>query len=221
MAGYYSVKQGDHLVGIAAQNGFTKHSRIWDHPNNAELKQTRDNPSVLYPGDQLFIPDIEIQDFNRPTDKHHKFVVFRENLELLLVLRNFYGEPVGNRSCNLRVGLDVYSLTSDGDGMIRHQISKTAIDATLSVEDTLDVNGQTVPITRHLDLMIGHLDPVDTESGQVSRLANLGYYRLDLDPPDEDEFLSAVEEFQCDNHLTVDGICGPQTQAKLKTAHGC
>jgi len=33
-------------------------------------------------------------------------------------------------------------------------------------------------------------------------------------------FLSAVEEFQCDNGLTVDGDCGPNTQAKLKEVHG-
>lgn len=34
-------------------------------------------------------------------------------------------------------------------------------------------------------------------------------------------FRSAVEEFQCDNGLTVDGKCGPNTQAKLKLIHGC
>jgi murein L,D-transpeptidase YcbB/YkuD len=34
-------------------------------------------------------------------------------------------------------------------------------------------------------------------------------------------FLSAVEEFQCDHGLTVDGKCGPATQARLKQAHGC
>jgi hypothetical protein len=34
------------------------------------------------------------------------------------------------------------------------------------------------------------------------------------------QFRSAVEEFQCDNQLTVDGKCGPNTQAKLKAVHG-
>ena len=35
------------------------------------------------------------------------------------------------------------------------------------------------------------------------------------------EFEMAVEEFQCDQGLKVDGICGPQTQAKLKKLYGC
>jgi hypothetical protein len=30
-----------------------------------------------------------------------------------------------------------------------------------------------------------------------------------------------VEEFQCDNSLTVNGICGPNTQAGLKQVYGC
>jgi peptidoglycan hydrolase-like protein with peptidoglycan-binding domain len=29
-----------------------------------------------------------------------------------------------------------------------------------------------------------------------------------------------VQEFQCDHQLKVDGVCGPQTQAKLVDAHG-
>jgi peptidoglycan hydrolase-like protein with peptidoglycan-binding domain len=37
----------------------------------------------------------------------------------------------------------------------------------------------------------------------------------------QQQFRSAVEEFQCDHDLTVDGICGPTTQAKLKQVHGC
>jgi hypothetical protein len=67
---------------------------------------------------------------------------------------------------------------------------------------------------------IGDLDPVNEETGQMARLANLGYYRASLDKPDQDELLSAIEEFQCDNKLAVDGDCGPKTQAKLKEVHG-
>ena len=69
-------------------------------------------------------------------------------------------------------------------------------------------------------LKIGHLDPVEHSSGQVGRLANLAYYRLPVEPVDKAEFLSAVEEFQCEQGLTVDGICGSATQAKLKQVHG-
>jgi hypothetical protein len=68
---------------------------------------------------------------------------------------------------------------------------------------------------------IGDLDPVLETSGQVARLNNLGYFAGDLSNPDPATFQSAVEEFQCDKSLTVDGICGPATQAKLSQVHGC
>ena len=55
----YTVVQGDYVSRIAAQQGFAGYSKIWNHPNNAELKNLRQNPEVLYPGDVLFIPDRE------------------------------------------------------------------------------------------------------------------------------------------------------------------
>ena len=52
-------------------------------------------------------------------------------------------------------------------------------------------------------------------------MSNLGYYLGPLDADNPAKFRSAVEEFQCDYGLTVDGDCGPNTQAKLKQVHGC
>lgn len=72
-----------------------------------------------------------------------------------------------------------------------------------------------------IPIKIGHLDPVDEISGQQGRLNNLGYYFGDIDGNDSPRFRMAVEEFQCENGLTVDGICGPNTQAKLKEVYGC
>src|SRR5262249_8508870 len=76
-----------------------------------------------------------------------------------------------------------------------------------------------------IPIKVGHLDPVEEVSGQQARLNNLGYFAGPLEGKTEEEnqalFLSAIEEFQCDHGLRVDGICGPQTQAKLKEVHGC
>src|SRR5579863_1672052 len=41
------------------------------------------------------------------------------------------------------------------------------------------------------------------------------------DDEKKEQFRSAIEEFQCDHDLKVDGLCGPVTQAKLKQVHGC
>lgn len=75
-----------------------------------------------------------------------------------------------------------------------------------------------------LPLGVGELDPVDTVSGWTARLHNLGYepgpFREPATPGERRRQRSAVEEFQCDQRLVVDGVMGPGTQAKLKQAHG-
>jgi len=70
-------------------------------------------------------------------------------------------------------------------------------------------------------LRVGHLDPVEETSGQIARLRNLGYYRGPADGSDLKLMRAAIEEFQCEHGLTVDGVCGPQTQSKLREVHGC
>ena len=76
-----------------------------------------------------------------------------------------------------------------------------------------------------LTLGIGELDPIDTPSGQLHRLHNLGYEPGPPVPPvteeDRRRQRSAIEEFQCDHGLAVDGVCGPATQGKLLQVHGC
>jgi putative peptidoglycan binding protein len=76
-----------------------------------------------------------------------------------------------------------------------------------------------------LTLGIGELDPIDTISGQLQRLHNLGYEPGPVSPATNDDERrrqrSAIEEFQCDQSLGVDGVCGPVTQAKLLQVHGC
>ena len=36
------VRQGEHLARIARQHGFSDYQTIWDHPENAQLKQKRE-----------------------------------------------------------------------------------------------------------------------------------------------------------------------------------
>ena len=50
----YTVVRGDYLVKIAAEHGTTWQA-IWHHPANAEHRNRRKPPDVLYPGDVLVI----------------------------------------------------------------------------------------------------------------------------------------------------------------------
>jgi len=216
MADNYTVQQGDHLSKIAKDNGFIDYTVIWDHPNNSDLKKLRQNPNVLLPGDEIFIPDAEQKQESGATDKKHTFNVDKKTLKLRLVLEDIYEKPIAGAQCALLVDGQAYQLTTDGHGKLEQDVPLDAQDGALTIRgDQTPFANDVIPIK------IGHLDPVDEISGQIARLNNLGYFAGPLDGSDEDAFESAVEEFQCDHSLTVDGICGPNTQSKLKQVHGC
>jgi Putative peptidoglycan binding domain/LysM domain len=205
----YTVKQGDHLSQIAFQHGFRNFRTIWDDPANADLKDLRRNPNVLMPGDMLVIPDKEERRELRPTGDQHVFVIPVPKLRLRIVFRNVNGDPLPNTDCELIVDGKKKMLKTGADGRI---------DEPLPV---LAKGGAVIVAGEEYQLKIGDLDPVEEESGQRARLANLGYYLGSGSEIDEEELRSAIEEFQCDHDLFVDGVCGPKTQKKLLDVHGC
>ena len=220
MGTYHTVQQGEHLSGIAKRYGFTSYRTIWDHGENAELKRKRVNPHVIFPDDRLFIPDREEKHELRPTDQQHRFQVQRPELRLRLLLEDLYERPIANAKCDLRIEGETRPLTTDAKGRLDEPISPEAQSAMLLIKDPqTPVNEIAIPVR------IGHLDPVDEVSGQTARLNNLGYFAGPFQGRSAEDnqalFLSAVEEFQCDHGLAVDGKCGPATQARLKQVHGC
>lgn len=220
MARYHTVQQGEHLSGIAKRYGFSSYRTIWDHAQNAELKRKRVNPNVIFPDDRLFIPDKEEKQELRPTDQRHRFQVERPELKLRLVLEDLYEKPIARAKCDLRIEGETRRLVTDGQGRIEQTITPEAQSAMLLITDPqTPVNEIAIPVR------IGHLDPVDEVPGQTARLNNLGYFAGPFEGKKAEDntalFLSAVEEFQCDHGLAVDGTCGPATQAKLKQVHGC
>ena len=219
MSTNHVIEQGEHLSQLAAQYGFRDYLTIWDHPNNAALKDKRQNPNVLFPGDSVFIPDKEKKSVSRPTGDRHRFQLKKQPLMLRVVIRDFDREPLANAKCTIQIDGQEKELTTDGQGRISLPIPKDAEAGLLVCDHPL------LPFPVRTPIKIGHLDPVVEVSGQKARLNNLGYFAGPVEGKSEEEneamFLSAVEEFQCDNGLVVDGKCGPNTQAKLKQVHDC
>jgi N-acetylmuramoyl-L-alanine amidase len=209
------VQQGEHLASIAEKYGFVDYRTIWDHAQNRELKQKRQDPNILFPGDEVFIPDRNPKEYEGETEQRHTFQVKKRPLKLRLVLRDFTNQPLAQAQCELQVAGASHALTADGDGKIEQTIPPSAADATLTVRDS---NGQ---IVMHLGLRIGSLDPIEESTGWRARLNNLGYDAGPIGQEDDRKLRSAIEAFQRENRLHIDGDCGPQTQAKLKEAHGC
>jgi Putative peptidoglycan binding domain len=214
------VKQGEHAPSIAARYGFQTFAPIWNDPANADLKKARKTPEILLPGDELSIPDKDGKDVEVPTGKRHRFRLKSERLELRLRVRDLAGQPVAGAACSLDAGGGAEDgLVTDGGGVVKARIDRDASQATLVVgEETFDI-------------AIGELDPIDVESGWQARLINLGYLEAPVRDTGEDDaddialvrrsVRSAIEEFQCDEGLSLSGEMDDATRAALRDAHGC
>ena len=127
--------------------------------------------NVLYPGDQLYIPDLTPNEFPRPTDNNHKFAVNRQKVQLCLVLEDIYEKPIANATCLLQVEGNTTTVTTDGSGKIQQEIAADAQNAVLTLQ-----TDQTPFQNERFPIKIGYLDPVDQITGQQARLNNLGYF---------------------------------------------
>jgi len=204
----HSVREGETVASIAARHGLAPET-VWDDPANADLRERRGDPNILFPGDMVVVPDKQVKEESGATEQRHRFRTRRGTVTLRLVLRDAGDEPLADQPCTLVVGGHSFDLTSDGDGVIEQVVPAGEDDGKLLVGE------------RVLPLKIGHLDPIDEHAGQRERLNNLGYRAGQGDDPDDPVFCSAVEEFQCDHDLEVDGVVDPETQGKLQEIHGC
>src|SRR5438477_9846326 len=118
MPQYHQVQQGDYLAKIATQYGFTDYHSIWEHPRNAPLNTRRQNPNVLYPGDILYIPDMQEKQESRGTSQRHSFQVAGPTVRLRVALKDPTGEPLRNLSYTLLLDSDLVRGKTDGAGMI-------------------------------------------------------------------------------------------------------
>ncbi len=230
------VRQGEHLARIAHRAGFEVSRPIWEMGENSSLRKQRENANVLFPGDVLVLPPREVRHEPCVTEKRHRFVRKSEKLLLRVALQGPKGRPLAGHECT--VAVDTQStpseLVTDSKGFIEvglHPDSESGSVTDHGAAGSVTADSKGIRFEREIEFRVGHLDPVTEVSGQIARLNNLGYDAGVL--PDHDltateksdlqnslQFRSAAEEFQCDQGLTVDGKCGPNTQKSLRDAHG-
>jgi hypothetical protein len=210
-----TIEPGDHLAKIADEHGFADWHTIWDSPENSELKQQRD-PNLLKPGDKLYIPDKQPKTVSAATGSKHSYTLKGKTTRLVLTLNDPLGQPLKNKQVTVTVGnKSPTQMTTDGNGGLKIPIDPSDVDAKIETD------------AFELDMKIGHLDPVDEKSGAVARLRNLGYLddldgEVDDDGNPTDEALQfAVELFQAEHQLPVDGSDLDGITAKLKEIYGC
>jgi N-acetylmuramoyl-L-alanine amidase len=209
------VAQGECMSRIAARYGHRDERRIYDHPNNAELKEKRPDPNILHPGDNVFVPDRERKQKPCATAKRHEFTVRTQQRTIRIAVGNLGDGRIADADYVLEIEGARYSGKTDADGILEQAISIDAETGTLSIAG------------HEWALRIGHLNPPDeTEddgiSGIQARLRNLGHYLGPVDGVASPELETAIRAFQRDNPpLACDGIPGADTRAALVDEHGC
>ncbi len=204
---HIEIGTGDSIPSLARSHGFFWET-LWNHAENAALKEKRSDPNLLAAGDRVFIPERTTKWEPAGTEERHRFKLLGDPVRFVLQLRRF-GEPRKNEPYVLRVGRELIEGTTDGQGKLETFIPGDAKSALLLLRG----GAEKTP------LRISRLDPVTELSGVQQRLLNLGYdCRSEsgkLDPATQ----NALRRFQAAQELEVTGEPDAATQAQLEKLH--
>ncbi len=212
MATNYQVKQGDCISSIAFENGFFPDT-LWNHPSNAQLKQKRQDPNVLLPGDVVFVPDKRLKELSEPTNQVHKYRYKSTPAKFRIQIMED-GQPRANTPYTLTIDGEIVSKPGDkttSGGMVVCSISPLAREGVLAVgtgEDLVEYS-----------LVMGYLNPIHELTGVKQRLRNLGLYGGTIDNNSDEKIKDSLRAFQAFHKLEVTGEPNRTTLNKLRDLH--
>jgi Putative peptidoglycan binding domain len=207
----YIVQRGDDIMSIAAENGLLWDT-IWNHPDNAQFKQLRKDPGILFQGDIVVIPDRTPRSENAPTDQNNKFVKRTVLVQVRLRLLDYKRRARGGVKFVATLDGVVTKGQSDGDGYITLTAQPTAKKLILKVTE-----GKR---SQEYNLPLGYIDPIDEISGVQQRLVNLGYHCGSEEGTLGDLTRIAVGAFQKAMNLDVNSELDDIIRQKLQEIHG-
>ena len=216
----YIVGRGEDLQSIAARLGFDP-EEVWNASENQGLRELRDNPQVLAPGDVLYVPDVEETELALRAKTTNEYTADIEYVEVNLARSAGGGEARANEPYEVHGLREVVRGNADGEGRIPLEVP--AHVRTLHVYFPEQRSSARV--------RLGHLDPPTEASGIRARLFNLGYlasgdvlgprYAPNRSPAAAAaELRAAVEHFQEDAGLEVTGELDQQTCTAIRDRHG-
>ena len=244
MAENYEVEQGDCVSSVAFEYGLPWET-LWNHSDNAHLKQARKNPNMLKCGDTLHVPDLTTKEYERPTEQRHQFKLKGEPVRLRLRIMEAPPPKATNRAT-------VQEGSQNGDGKSRSEAQATknsqkeeprsdlpfilAIDGKLSqgrttsdglIECAIPPNAQMgqlilepgTPAEFIVLLKLGCLEPIEEVAGAQARLNNLGFKCGVVDGIIGPRTKTALRRFQESNGLKTSGELDEPTRSKLREAH--
>src|SRR4026208_664462 len=132
-------------MNIAEANGFLWDT-VWNHPDNAELKQSRGDPNILFPGDIVVIPEVTPRFESAPTDQLRKFLKKTNRVQVSLRLLDLKRRPRANVEYTATVDGDSSNDRSDGDGYITITVPPNARELKLKVTEGSKTDEYTLPL---------------------------------------------------------------------------
>jgi N-acetylmuramoyl-L-alanine amidase len=204
---YRTVGAGESILSIAKNEGFLWKT-IWEDGNNADLRQRRKDPAVLFAGDRVFVPEKVGKEVSKPTDQTHTFKRKGDPVKLKIRLSRF-NQPRANEKYVLQVADKTFEGTTDGDGTVMQMVPGNARTGTLILQGGKEQH----------TISIGELDPVDEIPGVQQRLNNLGYDCGSDDGELNEKTIEALKKFQDAHGLPVTGEIDGATKGKLKEIH--
>lgn len=212
----YNIRQGDTILKIA-QKYRLPWEKIWDDPQNKELRDSReDDPDLLMPGDVIVIPEIETKKVDCATEKKHRFKAKVPKREFYLELIDSEGELLGDHTYKLKIEHQIFEGDCSEPIDIDLPRSATSGELIIFTEDKIEID--------KINLQFDHIDPfveVDESVSSIqARLNNLGYFSGAVDGKLGELTEQAVRRFQINNDMEVTGKCQDIIE-KLKELYGC
>lgn len=208
----YTVVPGDCLASIAERFGFGDPMLIYNDAANAALRRARPDPNVLLPGDQVVVPERTPRTEVLATEQRHRFVVKRPLTFLRLRLEDANGAPRSGLPYEVAYRNTTLKGVTTAQGVIEQPIPRDLTQAVVTVG-----KGQSKEV---LNVALGFIDPVTTDSGLRQRLANLGLLRPIDGIADDLALRFAIHTFQLREGLEPTGGPDAETLSKLVEVHG-
>jgi hypothetical protein len=208
-ASRHTVKQGERMATIASQYKFLRWQTLWDFAGNADLKDLRQNPNILFPDDEVVIPT-KLKREAEVVGGKAKYLVKcgRETLRVGFAVGWDWVERVSYTAKPDTGGPDLTDFL-DSDGWMRIDVPPN----TSQVQVALWTDDPDTPFATY-ELKVGELDPVREVTGVQARLASLGYYDGPIDGDAGEMTAAAIAQFRREYGLPL----GDQIDDDLRDA---
>lgn len=204
----HTVRPGECLSSVADQHGFFWET-LWNDPNNSGLRELREDPNTLVPGDLVHIPEQRQKAETRNTGALHRFR--KRGIPAQIRLQLFDGETLRVNQEFTFIIDEAHRHTgrTDSEGVLKVPIAPTARRGHLVVG----------PDQEEYVFDFGHLPPAETVAGAKSRLQNLGFYDGEVDDELDEPTQAAIRAFQSRFDLEPTGELDSVTLDRLEQTH--